>query len=194
MIELSTLFICSWVQIAFQRRILFISSAYLLHIPDVDTHPPGIVFNIWWISRVARSPVKAWSNGDLINDYYHVSSNRRKGWKLQGTEYEPSWTSFYWAIVIQTPHVTISNVPPHTQVRDWSTNTVSLSWASGPQSNSVLYYNIEYQRQNDVAGVVPVDRKIFAKQATVENLLPDTNYQFHVIAGHWHTEPQIHPV
>ena len=78
-------------------------------------------------------------------------------------------------------------------MKDWTTDSVSLSWADGPQSLSVLYYNVEYQRLNDVRGVVAVNRKIYGKQTTVENLMSDTNYQFHVIAGDFLSISINHP-
>ena len=65
---------------------------------------------------------------------------------------------------------------PDQQVVDWTTNSVTLTWDEVPGEN--IYYKVEYQRPNDVR----VDRDFQSTTATVTELKPDTNYQFHVIA------------
>ena len=57
---------------------------------------------------------------------------------------------------------------------------MTLTWEEVPGQN--IYYQVEYQRLNDARGVIAVNRDFRTTSATVEDLLPDTNYQFHVIA------------
>ena len=69
-------------------------------------------------------------------------------------------------------------------MEDWTTKTVVLHWAQGP--DTIIRYILEYKRLNDVNPVVkvlPVDAAApHPTEWIVEGLTPDTSYQFHLIA------------